>query len=263
MELSDPRDAVWTGVGWDGGGRLLAPSLHFARMRRHAARLGIALPDDFEQQFQARLATLQQPGPRSMADGQPPFLIRGGVLADGSIFLKASVPPQWPTEPLTAISQPAPMWEQPVAGTKHGNWKPNIAARNAAVAAGAHVALLFDSGDVLIDGDRCAVLVLGADDSCVVFHPLHEEGALDSVSIDQLRPRLETAGFSVRGRRLTRNDVLAASEVLVLGSGMGVRALGSLDGVAIGGHAAQRPLHEAAWRAWLQALQENWATADG
>ena len=44
-------------------------------------------------------------------------------------------------------------------------------------------------------------------------------------NIDQLRPRLETAGFSVRGRRLTRNDVLAASEVLVLGSGMGVRAL--------------------------------------
>ena len=42
----DPRSAVWTGIGWDGGAGLLAPHMHFARLRRHAATLGIAVPAD-------------------------------------------------------------------------------------------------------------------------------------------------------------------------------------------------------------------------
>ena len=107
-------------------------------------------------------------------------------------------------------------------------------------------------------------LVLGADGSCC--YPRHEEGALDSVTLEALKPALEAAGFRVCGRRIRRSELIAASEVLVIGSGMGVRAIGSLDGVALGSSAAAprspRPLHRAAWAAWLDALKHGWTRPD-
>jgi branched-subunit amino acid aminotransferase/4-amino-4-deoxychorismate lyase len=269
MELGDPRAAVWTGVAWNGGELLLNPALHLARLRRHAPRLGIALPEDLVQQLSAALAILERPADPLRVEGQAPYLIRAGVLADGSLSLKPSVPIQWPTEPLIAVSESATTeWPPGVAGTKHGHWTPYVAARNAAKARGAHVALLFgrdaDGDEFLCDGDRCAPLVLGADGSCC--YPLHEEGALDSVTLEALKPALEAAGFRVCGRRIRRSELIAASEVLVIGSGMGVRAIGSLDGVALGSSAAAprspRPLHRAAWAAWLDALKHGWTRPD-
>jgi len=44
--MPDPRSAVWSAIAWDGAGSLLAADMHFARISRHAAVLGIEAPDD-------------------------------------------------------------------------------------------------------------------------------------------------------------------------------------------------------------------------
>jgi len=52
--MPDPRSAVWSAIAWDGARSLLAADMHFARISRHAAVLGIEAPDDLaERVFEA------------------------------------------------------------------------------------------------------------------------------------------------------------------------------------------------------------------
>ena len=253
----DPRSAVWSGVAWDGEGGLLAADMHFARLARHARRLDIEMPADAPKQIFEALATLERPGEPVAADGQPPFVIKARVDSSGEIFLEAFVNHRWPTVPLDAISLSAPNWEQPVRGTKHADWQPHINARETAIAHGAHIALLFED-EILVDGDRCTPLLLDHDG--VAYHPLHSGGALDSVTIEQIRPALEAAGIPVSGARLTLSMILRASEMLVVGSGMGIRAVGTIDGRTIG--RPQGRLFQVAWESWLTRLESGWGTAE-
>ena len=116
--------------------------------------------------------------------------------------------------------------------------------------------MLFE-GDILIDGDRCAPLLLDHDG--VAYHPKHSDGALDSVTIEQIRSGLEAAGIPVRGARLTLSMILRASEMMVVGSGMGIRAVGTIDGTKIG--RPQGRLFQAARESWLVRLESAGFTA--
>ena len=113
-------------------------------------------------------------------------------------------------------------------------------------------------GEILVDGDRCTPLLLDHDG--VAYHPLHSGGALDSVTIEQIRPALEAAGIPVSGARLTLSMILRASEMLVVGSGMGIRAVGTIDGRTIG--RPQGRLFQVAWESWLTRLESGWVTAE-
>jgi branched-subunit amino acid aminotransferase/4-amino-4-deoxychorismate lyase len=126
-----------------------------------------------------------------------------------------------------------------------------------AIEHGADIALLFEE-DILVDGDRCAPLLLDHDG--VAYHPRHSDGALDSVTIEQIRPGLEAAGIPVRPAKLTLNMILRASEMVVCGSGMGIRAIGSIDGRTIG--TPRSRLFQAATDAWLSRLEVGWISAE-
>ena len=158
--------------------------------------------------------------------------------------------------PSGAISLAAPNWEEPVRGTKHAEWKPYRDARRIATEHGADIALLFED-DTLVDVDRCAPLLLDHDG--VAYHPRHSDGALDSVTIEQIELGLETAGIPVRPARLTLDMILRASEMVVCGSGMGIRAIGNIDGRTIGKPRGR--LFQAASQAWLTRLDVGWITA--
>ena len=254
--MPDPRSAVWSAIAWDGVGSLLAADMHFARISRHAAVLGIQIPDNLAERVFEALGALEHPGEPNGSADQAAFLVRAGVRADGEIFVEPAVIRTWPDAPLAAISLAAPSWEEPVRGTKHAEWKPYRDARQTAIEHGADVALLFED-DILIDGDRCAPLLLDHDG--VAYHPRHSDGALDSVTIEQIRPELEAAGIPVRPARLTLGMILRASEMVVCGSGMGIRAIGSIDGRNIG--KPQGRLFQAASQAWLTRLEVGWITA--
>ena len=79
------------------------------------------------------------------------------------------------------------------------------------------------------------------------------------MTIEQIGPGLGAAGIPVRPARLTLGMILRASEMVVCGSGMGIRAIGSIDGRTIGKPRGR--LFQAASQAWLTRLKVGWITA--
>ena len=252
----DPRSAVWSATGWDGNKSLMAADMHFARIQRHANILGIDIPTDFPNKIFSILDDLEHPGDANPCDDQAAFLVSLGVRRNGEIFVEPFVLNTYPENPLTAISLTAPNWEQPVRGTKHGDWGPHKEARKTATENGADLALLFEN-DILVDGDRCAPLLLDHDG--VAYHPKHSDGALDSLTVEQIRPGLEAAGIPVRSAKLTLSMILRSAEMIVCGSGMGIRAIGTIDGRIIG--KPQGRLFQAARESWLQRRDSAWMSA--
>ena len=252
----DPASEVFTTTGWDGGQRLMAADLHFARMRRHSIRLGISLPDDLEKRIYDALAEVEIPGESQVGEDQAPFLAMIGVSAIGDVTIEPRLNTTWPAR-MSAISMAAPVWSGEVRGTKHGDWQPYIEARQAAEAHGADLSLLFDD-DCLVDGDRCMPVLLDADG--VAYHPKPSQGALDSVTLEQIRSGVEASGIPIREARLTLGMILRASEMIVLGSGMGVQALATIDGRRIG--QARGRLFDAAHAAWIERVENAWMSRE-
>ncbi len=247
----DPASEVFTTLGWDGGERLMAPDLHFARLHRHARRLGITLPEGIEGRIFDALAEAEIPGEPTVGPNQAPFLVMIGISQSGEVNIVPRLNTPWPAR-MSAISLAAPTWSGEVRGTKHGDWQPYIDARKAAVAHGADMALLFDD-DCLVDGDRCMPVLLDADG--VAYHPKPSQGALDSITLVQIRKGVEAAGIPVREARLTLPLILRASEMILLGSGMGVQSLASIYGRVIG--KALGRLFELADPAWVERLENS------
>ncbi|MED5231634.1 MAG: aminotransferase class IV [Candidatus Thermoplasmatota archaeon] len=252
----DPRSEVFTTVAWDGETRLLAADLHIARLYRHAERLGFNLPDNLAELIFEPLSRLEIPGEPVVGENQAPFLVKIGVKPNGKVELIPRVNGKWPST-MTAISLAAPRWDGVVRGTKHGDWKPYFDAREVAKEHGADISLLFDD-DSLVDGDRCMPVLL--DNDGIAYYPKASEGALDSVTLEQIREGIESAGVPVREARITLPMLLRASEMIVLGSGLGVQILGEIDGRVIGQPHGR--LYQAAHDAWMIRLQTAWMSLE-
>jgi len=236
-------------MGWDGEKSLVSAELHFSRIRRHAKVLGIGIPDDLEGTVLSSLEGLEHPGEPNVSPDQANFLLIVEVSSEGEIRLEPRTIQKWPDRPLSAVSLLAPNWEEPVRGTKHGDWEPHRAARKAAVENGADLGLLFEN-EVLIDGDRCAPLLL--DNDGVAYHPRNSDGALDSITVQSIKAGIEGAGIPVRSARITLSMILRASEMVVCGSGMGIRAIGEIDERKIG--RPNGPLFTAAHNSWMEVI---------
>lgn len=252
----DPRSEIFTTVAWDGETRLLAADLHFARFHRHAERLEFNLPDNLPEIVFEALNMAEIPGEPVVVENQAPYLVKIGIKPSGEVELIPRVNGKWPSL-MTAISLAAPLWDGEVRGTKHGDWQPYIDAREIAKEHGADISLLFDE-DSLVDGDRCMPVLLDSDG--VAYYPKPSEGALDSITLEQIREGIESAGIPIREARLTLSMLLRASEMIVLGSGLGVQALGEIDGRVIGQPHGR--LYQVARAAWMKRLQTAWMSLE-
>ncbi len=209
----------------------MSSDLHFERMIRHADKLGLECPPDLSDRVFLRLREVVPPEERNECSDQDPFLLIVKVTSGGEIILQGSINNIWPETPLSAISVSAPVWDDGIRGTKHGDYQPYRDAREVAINNGADIGLLFEDGN-LIDGDRCSPLLLDRDG--VAYHPRHSDGALDSVSLEVIKPFLESSGIPVRGAKITLGMITRCSEMIVCGSGMGIKSLGKIDGRKIG-----------------------------
>ena len=192
---------------------------------------------------------MEHPGEPNDSPDQSEFLLIVEVDKEGQIRMEPLTIQKWPNRSLSAISLAAPKWEQPVRGTKHGDWEPHRQARKIAIDNGADIALLFED-EVLIDGDRCAPLLLDSDG--VAYQPRSSDGALGSITVQSIKPGLEGAGIPVRTAKITLSLILRASEMIVCGSGMGIRAIGTIDGRKIG--RPRGPLFTAARNSWMEVI---------
>ena len=73
--MPEPRSAVWSAIAWDGESSLLAADMHFARIRRHAAVLGIQTPDNLAESVFDALTGLEIPGKTNDSTDQASFLV--------------------------------------------------------------------------------------------------------------------------------------------------------------------------------------------
>ena len=208
--MEGPKSAVFTTVRARDG-HLFHLDLHLNRLKKHAAVLGISIPE-----------IKVPPG----LDG----LIRIQVDSNGVVFNSKPFYQEIHME-AEGITVPAPRWTRKVMGTKHGDWSPYREITTESFKKGADVALLVHEF-CIIDGDRVMPLVL--DDDGVVWISDSKMGGVDSVTFEICKSAIEDAGFVISEGRLNERIVARAKEFILLGTGMGAARLTVLDDVEIG-----------------------------
>ena len=250
---AEPHSQVWTAMAWDGKKSVLAPDLHFNRLFRHSQILGIEINDDLPKIILNKLKKQDQFENLDELNYEIPFLVKIIIKKDGEIFIQTRKNKHWQDDPLQAISMKLPDFELPILGTKHGNWQPYDEARKQAINHDSDIALLFKN-NLLIDGDYCLPLML--DNDGVAYHPSNADGALDSVTLQLLRNDVEELGIPIRSAKINLKMLSRASELIVIGSGMGVCSVGSIDGTPIG--KPKGKLYQVARAVWLNKLNNDW-----
>tara|TARA_A200000159_G_scaffold7417_1_gene6472 strand:+ start:30 stop:821 length:792 start_codon:yes stop_codon:yes gene_type:complete len=250
---AEPHSQVWTAMAWDGKKSVLAPDLHFNRLFRHSQILGIEINDDLPKIILNKLEKQDQFENLDELNYEIPFLVKIIIKKDGEIFIQTRKNKHWQDDPLQAISMKLPDFELPILGTKHGNWQPYDEARKQAINHDSDIALLFKN-NLLIDGDYCLPLML--DNDGVAYHPSNVDGALDSVTLQFLRNDVEELGIPIRSAKINLKMLSRASELIVIGSGMGVCSVGSIDGTPIG--KPKGKLYQVARAVWLNKLNNDW-----
>ena len=206
--MSNPRDEVFTTIRvLDGRACML--DLHLARLREHGQIIGLEIPE------------LEIPLDK---DG----LLRITIGKTVEYMLREA--PQLHRD-LRAISCPAPRWHGGLTGTKHGDWSPYSQARNLAEESGADIALLIHQFHV-VDGDRAMPVVLDEDGGVWISPP--EFGGVASITFQTVRSAITAAGIPIRQGRLNERIVARCHEMVMLGTGVGVARLLSIDGERVG-----------------------------
>ena len=223
-----PKSAVFTTVRARNG-NLFHLDLHLQRLARHAAVLGIEVPD------------IQIP---EELEG----LIRIQIDNNGVSFNSKEFYQDIHME-AEGITVPAPRWSRKVMGTKHGDWEAYRNITSEVLNKGADVAILVHDYCV-IDGDRVMPLIL--DNDGVVWISDSKLGGVDSVTFDVCKGAIEDSGFIVSEGRLNERLVARAKEIVLLGTGMGAARLTVLDDVDIGDGS------DTLQKVCIEALGEDW-----
>ena len=214
-QVRGPRDEVFTTAVVNSEGKLADAPAHLKRMKDHAKRLRIALPDEF---------------PATGLEGKEMGLVRLSYSSETGwkVQYRAFTVRN---EALDAISSPAPRWNPKTNGCKHGDWAPYNDARAMAEKAGCDVAL-FVHEHALVDGDRGTPLLL--DEDGTVWLPADDDGGVDGITASFLEARLPEFGLPVMRGRLNERLVARCHELVVVGSGLGACRVDSIDGERVG-----------------------------
>lgn len=252
-------DGVFTTLPWDGGNRLCAVDLHLDRLRRHADVLGILWPDDIAlllaTAFDAVDQTVVEQGDSDDCC-RPPGLLRIELHQDGSIHLEArSNEHNLALGEVDAITLSAPEEGLSTLGVKRLDWSLYREAGETARDHGADAALLV-RGRVIIDGDRATPMLLLADGTAWVCSAEH--GAVDSVTLEMVCGAMLRTGIPFNSGMLTVKMFTEAEEGVLVGSGMGISALSTVDGRVIG--SGSRRLHRQLSGILSERMEESWMT---
>jgi len=223
-------------------GRPRFPERHLRRLQRGAQALGLG--DIDAPTFERALAEL---GSAALPAGE------------GVIRLQLSRGPGRPLQ-LTAVPRGLgvdhPEWSAIsssirhtgavlVGGHKLTNRLALQLAADEATAAGADEALLFDTADRLVEGSRCNVIVVGAND--LPLAPSPDFGAVAGIALEVVLERLP----GIRQGAIARNALGDAREIIALNSVRGARPVVRLDDAAVAGGAP------GPWATRIQAAFES------
>ena len=232
MSSNGPRDEVFTTVLVNEAGQVADWGAHRRRLDDHAKRLRISLPSEGPALKKPREETWE--------------LARISVTKDQADWTVEQRNMGFRNEAIDAITHPAPRWNERTIGCKHGAWSPYIEAKQAAEQAGCDAALLVHD-HCIVDGDRATPLVLDEDGTVWMASP--EEGGVAGITVGVLEHLLPKHGFPVVKGKLNERMVARCVEFVLVGTGMGVCRVDTLDGEQLGeatvlSERCQQLLHE-------------------
>jgi len=250
----DPFSSVFTTMPCNDAGQIAFLDAHLNRLKKHAERLSIDIPDDLNKQISTAINELE-----GMVDNpvRPSNLATLRLTREGDVSIKLRANEQH-VSPMRAISVPDPKWSGNIKGTKHGDWSTYLDARQRASEAGAHIALFVDD-EAVTDADRATPMLLDNDGTVWMANP--RSGGVDSITASIIIPALEKAGIPINRGRLHQNMIGRAKEIIVVGSGICVARINDIDGQIIGRN-EDGILTTTATKALEKALEESWAEGE-
>ena len=241
-----PTDSLVTTMLADPGRGVLGLDAHHRRLSAHGVRLRLHVPD--RDAFVREVMT-------SLDQIDRIHLLRWSIDRSGTI----EITPR-PFGPSSndgiGISVLAPKWSRRIRGTKHGAWAPYLEARDAARTQGADVAFLCEDGAIL-DADRGTPVLLDQDG--VIWTPDPEHGSVESITLELIRPHVESRGFIFRTGRLVESMIHHARELLVVGTGLGILPIAEIDDQDVG--EGSRLLLDVARVALEEVMDTAWCKA--
>ncbi len=212
-----PRSSVFTTLLVHQNRQVADWSDHRSRLERHAERLRITLPDG--------TPILQPPEQHEWQ------LMRVSVNAQNQEWIVEYRPVNVRNEAIDAITLPAPRWNQRTNGCKHGDWGAYRQALQSAVDAGCDAALLIHE-HAIVDADRATPILL--DEDGTVWMASESDGGVDGITAALFERELKGNGFPVNRGRLNERLVARCHELILVGTGMGVCRVESIDGEQVG-----------------------------
>ena len=123
---------------------------------------------------------------------------------------------------------------------------------------GGNAALIVEDSSI-IDGDRATLMVLDKDGTAWVSS--NKYGSIQSITIDLIKEKLIQRGIAIIYGRITTDLILRASDAIMLGTGLGVTRIYSIDDRVF--EFSNSILFDNASSAFEEIIQEKWIDLDG
>ena len=210
---------------WDGESSIADFTAHIARLENHAKRLRIELPDDLPAAIAKEVCRL-----RNSQDKNQKLLLTVRYSTSDKISLTSRPLPKLRSSEIHGKTRPLKKWLGEVTGTKHGDWKPYLDARDDAEQSGADISILIDEFSI-VDADRASVVVIDEDGTAYVSD---SNLGVHGITNEIITRGLNSIGIPVMKARLNERMVARCEEILVTGTGIGCSKLVTIDGEIIG-----------------------------
>jgi branched-chain amino acid aminotransferase len=217
--------------------RLFRAPAHLERLRRGAETLGIFIPWSDAQLQHAMLRTLAA---NTQGHGMVRLTVTAGIAGsplgapvEGSQSYVVTVRPRENRlGAASAITASYPVFSaDPLRRVKSLNYGLNCLAREAARARGADEALLLNERREVVEAAAANLFIFR--DGALRTPPV-KSGCLPGVTRAVVLEIADARGLLVLEEPFRVEDLLAAEDAFLTNSGIGVRALGEVDGRAIG-----------------------------
>ena len=221
-----PRDSVFTTLVWNGGSQIADFSEHMNRLQEHAQRLRIKLPENIEFSVKNIFKSLETKEEDELI---PKKMVRISYTPENPQPLQIESRNMRLRNFIgEAITKEAPYWSKSATGCKHGDWAPYIEAIDSARISGSDFTLLVRDFKI-IDAGQATPVVLDVDG--VAYFPKPSDGAVRSITLDSIIEQIREQGIPIKEGNLNERMVARAREMIIIGTGVGVCKIESIDGV--------------------------------
>ncbi len=228
--MNSEKNSVFTTLGWDGRRKFFAIDEHLIRLEKHANIAKIEFNENIKNKIKQQMKIqnfelIKYDSSNELC--KPPGLItiRLNQNGDFSIFERSNEY-NVNCKFINAITVNAPENIKENHGVKLGEHLPYRNAFKIAKENGGNAALLVNDNAV-IDGDRATLMILDKDGTAWVSS--EEYGSIKSVTVELIKEELLKKGIPMSFGKITTELILRSSDAVMLGTGLGVTRINSID----------------------------------